>query len=68
MPRYQCRFLDENEKVVRIEVLGYCDDGDAHREAMTLMARIGHFSGFELWDDGRKVGEYKPASRDCALT
>jgi hypothetical protein len=60
MSRYECCFLDENDKVVRIEVLGSCDDGDAHREAMTLMAKIGRFSGFELWDDGRKVDVYRP--------
>jgi hypothetical protein len=34
MSRYECCFLDENDKVVRIEILGSCDDGDAHREAM----------------------------------
>jgi len=36
----QCSFLDENEKVVRIEAFVGCyDDLDVHREAMTLMAK-----------------------------
>ena len=60
MPRYQCCFLDESAEIVRIEVLDSCDDRDACREAMTLMARIGRFCGFELWDDGRKVDVYRP--------
>jgi hypothetical protein len=68
MARYQCWFLDEDERVVRIEVLGSCNDPDAHREAMTLMMRIGHFSGFELWEDERKVAAYNPAKAGAALT
>ena len=60
MPRYQCCFLDESAEIVRIEVLDSCDDRDACREAMTLMARIGRFCGFELWDHGRKVDVYRP--------
>jgi hypothetical protein len=56
MPKYQCHFLDENESVVRIENLGSCcDDRDAHREARLLLAKVGHFSGYELWDDGRRI-------------
>jgi hypothetical protein len=66
MSRYECCFLYENDKVVRIEVLGSCDDGDAHRQAMTLMARIGRFSGLELWEEGRKVDSYKPAKAGAA--
>jgi hypothetical protein len=61
MPKYQCRFLDESEKTVRAEVLAASDDLDAHREAMTLLMRVGRFSGYELWDEGRKVEGYQPA-------
>jgi hypothetical protein len=60
MPRYRCCFLDENDQVVRTEELQSCDDSDAHREAMTLFAKIGRFSGYELWQDGRKVDERRP--------
>jgi len=60
MPRYQCRFFNETEEVVRIEVLGASDDRDAHREARTLMAKTGHFSGYELLEDGRRVDVYRP--------
>jgi hypothetical protein len=60
MPRYRCCFLDENDQVVRTEELQSCDDGDAHREAMLLLSRIGRFSGYELWQDGRKVDERRP--------
>jgi hypothetical protein len=59
LPIYQCCFLDENEKTVRTQVLGARDYADAHREAMTLMTRVGRFSGFELWAEGRKVDEYR---------
>lgn len=60
MPRYQCRFFDENEVVVRVEVLGSSDDRDAQREARTLMGRTGRFSGYELLEDGRKIDVYRP--------
>jgi hypothetical protein len=60
MPTYQCCFLDENDKTVRTEVLGACDDLDARRVAMTLMTRVGRFSGYELWAEGRKVEIYRP--------
>jgi hypothetical protein len=66
MPTYQCCFLDENEEIVRIEVLGSRDDRDAHREAMILMAKIGRFSGFELWDDRRKIDVYRPVKSGAA--
>jgi hypothetical protein len=68
MPKYQCHFLDENERVVRIENLGSCgEDRDAHREAMLLIAKVGHFSGYELWQDGRKVEVYRPEKSGAAL-
>jgi hypothetical protein len=38
-PASQCSFLDENEKVVRIEAFGCYDDLDVHREAITPMAK-----------------------------
>lgn len=59
MPMYQCRFFNENEQVVRVEVLGSSDDRDARREARNLMIRTGRFSGYELLEDGRKVDVYK---------
>jgi hypothetical protein len=68
MPKYQCHFLDEHEKVVRVENLGHCDDDkDAHREAMTLLAKIGHFTGYELWQDDRIVDVHKPVKSGAAL-
>ena len=68
MPKYQCYFVDENDKAVRFENLGSCDsDRDAHRQAMTLMARVGHFTGYELWENGRKVDVYKPARSRAAV-
>lgn len=66
MPIYQCRFFNEDEKVVRVQALGSSDDRGAHREARTLMARTGHFSGYELLEDGRKVDVYKPAKLTAA--
>ena len=67
MPKYQCHFLDESKSVVRVESLGSCDDdSDAHREAMILLAKVGRFSGYELWDDGRKVDAYVPVKSGAA--
>jgi hypothetical protein len=60
MPIYQCCFLDENEEIVQTQVLGSRDERDARREVMTLMMRVGRFSGYELWGEGRKIAEYKP--------
>jgi hypothetical protein len=60
--RYRCCFLNEDDQVVRVEELNSYDDHDAHRAAMSLMVKIGRFSGYVLWLDGRKVGEYRPAS------
>ena len=57
---FQCCFLDENEKTVRTEVLGARDYADARREARCIMTRVGRFSGYELWAEGRKVDEYRP--------
>jgi hypothetical protein len=68
MPKYQCHFLDENDRVVRVENLGFCfDDSDAHREAMCILAKVGHFAGYELWEDGRKVDVYRPVKLGTAL-
>jgi hypothetical protein len=68
MPKYQCHFLDENDRVVRVQNLGSCDDErEAHREAMILIARVGHFTGCELWENGRKVEVYKPVKLGAAL-
>jgi hypothetical protein len=68
MPKYQCHFLDENKRVVRIENLGSCDDdSNARREARVLIAKVGHFSGYELWQDGRKIEVYRPEKSGAAL-
>jgi hypothetical protein len=60
--RYRCCFLNEDDQVVRVEELNSYDDRGAHRDAMSLMAKIGRFSGYILWSDGRKVDEYRPVS------
>jgi hypothetical protein len=60
MARYRCCFLNENGQVARLEDLNSSDDGDAHRDAMSLLARTGRFSGYELWRGGRKVDDFKP--------
>ena len=62
MPTYQCRLLNENEDVVRIEALGSGNDFDARREAMNLMMKTGRFRGYELWHQGLKVETYRPVS------
>jgi hypothetical protein len=68
MPKYQCHFLGDSKSVVRIESLGSCDcDSDAHRQAMTLLVKVGHFSGYELWEDGRKVEAYTPVKAGSAV-
>jgi hypothetical protein len=61
MPRYRCCFLSEDGQVARVEELNSDDDDDAHRDAVHLLSRIGRFSGYELWRDGRKVDEFKSA-------
>jgi hypothetical protein len=63
MARYRCCFLNEDGQVARVEELTGYDDGDARRGVMSLLVRIGQFSGYELWRDGRKVHEYRPVSR-----
>ena len=49
MPTFRCCFFDENEEIVQTQVLGSRDELDARREAVTLMMRVGRFSGYELW-------------------
>jgi hypothetical protein len=60
--RYRCCFLNEDDQVVRVEELNSSDDLEAHFDAMSLTAKSGGFSGYELWRDGRKVDEVKLAS------
>jgi hypothetical protein len=60
MPTYHCHFLDEKATVVRVETFVAPNDLDARREAITLMTKIGRFSGYELWEDVRLVDEYMP--------
>jgi hypothetical protein len=68
MPKYQCHFLDESKRVVRVEPLGHCgDDSEAHHEALILLTRAGHFTGYELWQDGRMIGVYPPIKLEAAL-
>jgi hypothetical protein len=55
MPTYECCFLDRDDQIVRTEVFRAYTDLDARREAMTRMTRVGRFSGYELWVEGRKV-------------
>jgi hypothetical protein len=63
MPTYECSFLDENEQTLRTEAFRAYDDRDAHREVMTRLTRVGRFSGYELWAEGRKVDEYRPVKK-----
>ena len=60
MPPYECCFLGENGQTVRTEVLGARDELEARREATKLMMRVGRFSGYELWAQGRLIAEYRP--------
>jgi hypothetical protein len=60
MPTYECCFLGEDNQPVRTEVLGANDEREARREAMNLMMRVGRFSGYELWAEGRLIAEYRP--------
>ena len=60
MPAYQCCFLDQGGKPVRIARLASRDDQHAHREAMALLIRSGRFAGFELWCGDLRVEVYKP--------
>ena len=66
MPTYECCFLNENEQTLRTEAFRADDDRDAHREVMTLLRRVGRFSGYELWTEGRKVEVYRPVKDDAA--
>jgi hypothetical protein len=60
--RYRCCFLNQEDQVVMVEELNSYDDRDAHHDAVSLMAKAGRFSGYELWRDGRKVDEFKLTS------
>ena len=44
---------------MQTQVLGSRDEIDARREAVTLMMRVGRFSGYELWGEGREIAEYR---------
>ena len=60
MATYQCCFLGEDNQAVRTQILDAHDELGAHREAMNLMMRVGRFSGYELWAEGRIIAEYRP--------
>jgi hypothetical protein len=62
MARYRCCFLNEDGQVARVEELAGYDDGEAHRDATSLLVRTGQFSGYELWRDGRKVEVHRRPS------
>ena len=59
MPTYQSCFLGEDNQAVRTQILGAQDELEARREAMNLMMRVGRFSGYELWAEGRMVSAYR---------
>jgi hypothetical protein len=65
MPAYQCHFLNDDGQPVRTEVLRASATSDARREAMTLLTKVGRFSGFELLAEGRIVAEYRPVKERC---
>ena len=60
MPTYQCDFLGEDNQPVRPQLLGAHDELEARQEAINLMMRVGRFSGYELWTEGRLIAEYRP--------
>jgi hypothetical protein len=60
MPTYECCFLGEDNQAVRTQILDAHDELEARREAMNLMMRVGRFSGYELWAQGRLIAEYRP--------
>ena len=62
MPKYQCRLFNENEALVRVEELSSGNDFEARSEAKKLMIRTGKFRGYELWHQGRKIEDYRPAA------
>jgi hypothetical protein len=64
MPTYKCCFLGDDNQPLRTEVLGAHDEIEARREVMNLMMRIGRFSGYELWAEGRMITEYRPVKED----
>jgi hypothetical protein len=66
MPIYQCCFLGEDRQPVRTQILGANDELEAHREVMNLMMRVGRFSGYELWAEGRLIAEYRPVKESSA--
>lgn len=66
MITYQCCFLGEDDQPVRTQILGAQDELEARREAMNLMMRVGRFSGYELWAEGRLIAEYRPVKESSA--
>jgi hypothetical protein len=66
MTTYQCCFLGEDNQPVRTQILGAQDEPEARREAMNLMMRVGRFSGYELWTEGRLIAEYRPVKESSA--
>jgi hypothetical protein len=62
MPTFHCHLLDLSGVVVRTEVLRASDEHDAHRDAMSLVMKIGRFAGYELWENGRRLAGYKPVA------
>jgi hypothetical protein len=68
MPIYGCCFLDKDGQTLRTEAFRACDDLDARREAMTRMTRVGRFSGYELWVEGRKVVAHGPVKNTPPVT
>ena len=64
MPSYECRLFDSAHNTLRSEILHASDDPEAHRAVMTRMMRVGSFSGYELWCEGRKVDAYSSALDD----
>jgi hypothetical protein len=66
MPTYECCFLDKNDQTVRTEVFRAFSDLDARREVMTRMMRVGGFSSYELWVEGRKVVIDRPVKERTA--
>ena len=60
MPTYRCCFVDEDDHVVRTENFRVAMTVTRIVKLCSFCRRVGRFSAYELWQDGRKVGEQRP--------
>lgn len=63
MTEYRCYFM-HFDHIKAVEMIDREDDGEAVRKAKTVFtAKVGMFSGFELWDRDRKVYAFSTSTR-----